>query len=77
MKIIVGMPEILVLYSALMYTQSYGISIFALVLGLMSRFAMYGQEVSKQKELAMKKEDTSQSIEDAVSSLIGAFSDKD
>lgn len=77
MKLVIGMPEVLVIFSALMYSQSWGLSIFALVLGLLSRFVAYSIESNRQKELEAKKSESAQSIEQAVSNIFGAFSDKD
>ena len=77
MKLVIGMPEVLVVYSVLMYSQSWGLSIFALVLGLLTRFVAYSVETNKQKEIEAKKAESAQSIEQAVSNIFGAFSDKD
>lgn len=77
MKLLLGMPEVLVAFSAVMYSQSWGLSIFALVLGLLSRFIAFSIESNKEKESEKNKEDMVQSIVDDVATIVGAFSDKD
>lgn len=77
MKLVIGMPEVLVLFSALMYNQSWGLSVFALVLGIISRFVTWSMETTKEKEKEEKKLENAKSIEQAVSNILGVFSDKD
>ena len=61
MKITFGMPELLVISGVFLYSQSWGISITLLVLGLISRICGYSldyakeQEDKNQKELEKKK----------------------
>ena len=71
MQVKLGMPEILVIFSLLMYSQSFTFSIIAFCLGVFSRVAAYlvdyGQETKKVEAI-------NQTAEDFSSVLTGLFS---
>ena len=52
MKITFGMPEILLIYSLLIYPQAWALSLAALVLGIASRLFCYAQHREDKKSIA-------------------------
>ena len=51
----IGMPEVLVLYSLIMYPQSYILSLVALVLGIVSRLVCYTSEKDLDDKLKLQQ----------------------
>ena len=68
MQVKLGMPEILILFSLLMYSQSFTFSIIAFVLGLSGRIASYimdwGIEQKKAEALSQNVDDLSSAFKD-------------
>ena len=71
MQVKLGMPEILVIFSLLMFSQSFSFSIIAFCLGVFSRVGSYlveyGQELKKAEAI-------NQTAEEFSSALAGLFS---
>ena len=73
MQLKIGMPEILVLFSLLIYSNSFTFSIIAFCLGLSGRLFDYITQYS----IEMKKaEAVNQNIEDMGQALSGLFGAK-
>ncbi len=70
MKLTFGMPEILVLFSALMYSQSYWFAVVAFSLGIVGRIGTYlidyGTEIKKAEAI-------NKSADELGSALTGLF----
>jgi len=71
MQVKLGMPEVLVIFSLLMFSQSFSFSIIAFCLGVFSRVGSYlveyGQELKKAEAI-------NQTAEEFSSALTGLFS---
>ena len=71
MQVKLGMPEILVLFSLVMYSQSYTFSIMAFCLGLFSRLGTYlvdyGTEVKKAEAINNSAEELGNAFKDVFS----------
>ena len=70
MKLTIGMPEILILFSALMYSQSYWFAITAFCLGLVGRIASYLMDYGTEMK---KAEAINKSADELGSALTGLF----
>ena len=73
MKVKFEMPEILVLFSLVMYSQSFTFSIIAFCLGLFSRLGSYlieyGQEMKKAEALNSTAEELGNAFKDVFSGI--------
>ncbi len=71
MKVKLEMPEILVLFSLVMYSQSFTFSIIAFCLGLFSRLGTYlidyGTEVKKAEAINNSAEELGAAFKDVFS----------
>ena len=75
MNIKIGMPEILVIFSLMIYPQSFGFSILSFSLAVTARIIDYTMAYS---EKIKKAESLNSSVEEASEVLKGLFSvDKD
>ena len=73
MNIKFSMPELLVLFSLVMYSQSYTFSVLAFCLGLVGRILVYLLEYAvEQKKAESMKED----INEVANAFKGMFGDK-
>ena len=70
MKITIGMHEILILFSALMYSQSYWFGVIAFGLGLLGRIASYLMDYGTELK---KAEAINKSADEIGSALSGLF----
>ena len=68
MQVKIGMPEILVLFSLVMYSQSFTFSIIAFCLGLFSRLGTYLIDYGTEQK---KVEAINQTAEEFGSALTG------
>jgi len=73
MKIKLGMPEVLVLFSLVMYSQSYTFSLIAFLLGLTGRVMDYLMNYSVEMK---KAESMNQSIDELGSAFKDMFGGK-
>ena len=73
MQIKLGMPEILVIFSLFMYSQSFSFAITAFVLGLLARVSNYLLEYSAEMK---KAEAVSQNIDELGTAFKDLFSGK-
>ena len=73
MQIKLAMPEILVLFSLFMYSQSYTFSVIAFCLGLFARVGSYlieyGTEVKKAEALNQSAEDLGSAFKEVFNGL--------
>ena len=77
MNIKFSMPELLVLFSLIMYSQSYTFSVLAFCLGLVGRITVYLLEhASEQKKAESMKEDINE-VTDALKGLFSAKNEQD
>ena len=70
MKIKIAMPEILVLFSLLMYTQSFTFSIVAFVLGLTGRIFSYVMDFHEKQTQAQS---VKEGVDEMAEALKGIF----
>ena len=71
MQVKLGMPEILVIFSLIMYSQSFTFSVIAFCLGLFSRLGTYlisyGQEMKKAEAINNTAEELGTAFKDIFS----------
>jgi len=73
MNIKIGMPEILVIFSLMIYTHSYTFSSIAFVLGILARIIQYLMDYSEKLK---KAETLTNSVEEAQEVLKDLFNVK-
>ena len=75
MNVKIGMPEILVVFSLVMYSQSFAFAITAFVLGLFARIIDYTMEYSEKIKQVESLNSSVEDMKTAVKDLFNA--DKD
>jgi len=69
MNVKLGMPEVLVLFSLMMYSQNYWFSVIAFTAGLLARFCSYILEVGKAQKLSEQKMQEVENVTDFVKDI--------
>jgi hypothetical protein len=62
MKLIFGMPEILIIFSGFMFSQSWGFAIVAFSLGVLARVSTYALTIAEKKEQQKESEETIENL---------------
>lgn len=73
MQVKLSMPEILVIFSLLMYSQSFTFSIIAFCLGLFSRLGTYLIDYGKEMKKAEAINSSAEEIGNAFKDVFGGF----
>ena len=73
MQVKLGMPEILVIFSLLMYSQSFTFSVIAFCLGLFSRLGTYLIDYGKEMKKAEAINSSAEEIGNAFKDVFGGF----
>ena len=74
MQVKLGMPEILVIFSLLMYPQSFVFSITAFCLGVFSRVGSYLIEYGSEMKKAEAISKSAEGLEDVFKDVLNGFS---
>ena len=71
MQVKLGMPEVLVVFSLMMFSQSFNFSVIAFCLGIFSRLCTYlidyGTEIKKAEAINQSAEDLGTAFKDVLS----------
>ena len=62
MKLIFGMPELLIVFSGFMFSQSWGFAVAAFSLGVLGRVASYAMDFADKKEQQKESEETIENL---------------
>lgn len=73
MQVKLGMPEILVIFSLLMYSQSFTFSIIAFCLGIFSRIGSYLIQYGKEMKQAEAINSSAEELGNAFKDVFGGF----